>query len=558
VNTPFENESWYLIGMMREDHLLSYINKIKSILKISILASILMAIFGGIVISYFFTKPIARLAKRVRDREHDKSVELRATGFTEIDGLLDTIESANVRLTESAVRLSKIIDLTDFPIGAFEIRDDSDRIFVTEQFQTILELDDHSLNRMIQKKDLFTEYLSHLMKSPVKDEDYVYKMDLDHDKYIRIKIVEEDQSTIGVIVVVSDEILGKNLIKEERDYDPLTKLLNRRAVQLEIEKTLAQADPKKITALIMFDLDNLKIINDSFGHKWGDSYIKSAAAALSGIGNSSHILGRRSGDEFVLLLHGFSSRDAILTAMNDFYASLDQHQITYPDGSLKALSISGGLLWVDRVSLDYEELLHQADQLLYAAKNNKKGFYIEGHIDHQVELLSIRDSLTGLYNQAFLKELLDKEIARSKRDKRYLTIFMVDVDLFQLFNERSGMHQGDTCLIEIASVLNASVNRPNDIIARYGDDEYCMVLPGVLPDGALKIGHTIIEAVENKKIPHESSPLGVVSLSLGFVSLIPTGDHDSLELILKAEQALLNAKTKGLKSIQEYSISSTS
>ena len=552
ANTPFENESWYLIGLMREDHLLSYFNRIKNILELSVLASIVIGILGGSVISYFFTQPITRLVNRVGQREKDKSVELPVTGFKEIDELLNAIEKANSRLLEAAVQMSKIIDLADFPIGAFEIRADSETVFVTEQFQAILDADDDTMNKIVQSKSHFTEYLMSMMRFPVEDEENVYKTGPGNEKYIRVKIVEGEMSTIGVIVVVSDEILGKNLIKEERDYDPLTKILNRKAVQLRIEQILINADPLKIAALVMFDLDNLKVINDSFGHRWGDIYIKKTVAALANIGKSKGILGRRSGDEFVLLLHGYSSRDEIVAEMNDFYDTLGQYLISFPDGSSKPLSISGGLLWVDSSTLEYEELLHQADQLLYAAKNENKGFYIEGHIDRKVELLSMKDALTGLYNRAYCDQIVEKEIARSIRNQNYITIIMVDIDLFKAFNDSSGIHLGDQCLINVAEVLKTAVNRPNDIIARYGDDEFCIMLPEVLPSGAGKISRSILHEIENKKILHRSSPLGVLSLSLGYVSLIPQGDDNLKIMIQKAEDALSIAKTKGHNNIEEF------
>ncbi len=378
ANTPFEDESWYLIGMMTEGHILSYVKKIQKILWMSLVASIVIGMIGGHIISYQFTKPITEFVKQVKSSEKNKPIRLFQTGLMEIDALSSAMENANNALLESTVKMSKIIGLTDFPIGAFEIRSDSDYIFVTDQFQTILDIDNEEMCEIIKSKVWFLNKLQSKLTSPVESENNVYKMSMKDEKYVRVKIIENALSTMGVVIDVSDEVIEKNRIKMERDYDALTMIFNRKAVQLRIENVIENVRPLDVAALIMFDLDYLKKINDTYGHKWGDFYISSAAAALSKIDANSSVLGRRSGDEFVLFLFGFKNKDAIRKIMNEFYDVLSKDLITFPDGSLKPISISGGLLWIDNWSLSYDELLHKSDELLYGAKNEKKGYYIEG------------------------------------------------------------------------------------------------------------------------------------------------------------------------------------
>jgi diguanylate cyclase (GGDEF)-like protein len=128
----------------------------------------------------------------------------------------------------------------------------------------------------------------------------------------------------------------------------------------------------------MFDLDYLKKINDSYGHKWGDVYILKAVEALKTMSDNDHLLlARRSGDEFIVLLHGFDSKAAIRKCLDDFYLNINTNNIQFPDQSLKSISISGGLLWLEHDYLTYDELLHFADEALYEAKNKYKGFWVE-------------------------------------------------------------------------------------------------------------------------------------------------------------------------------------
>jgi len=374
VNTPFEDESWYLIGMMTENHLLSYTNKIKKILWVSLMVSILIGIIGGYIISYRFTKPITELVKQVKENEKDDEIQLSPTGITEIDALSSAMVIANKALLESTVKMSKIIDMADFPIGAFEIRSDSEHIFVTDQFRLIFNIDNIRMSEILKNKALFLNELQSKLISLLEGEDGVYQIGL---KYVRVKIIENEVSTIGVAVDVSDEITEKNRIKMERDYDPLTMIFNRKAAQVRIENIMEKTDALDIAALIMFDLDNLKQINDTYGHKWGDTYIKRAVDELAKIGGASSVLGRRSGDEFVLFLYGYDNKDAIRKIMNDFYEALGKALIIFPDGLSKPISISAGLLWLDDSSLTYDELLHKSDELLYVSKNEKKGYYQE-------------------------------------------------------------------------------------------------------------------------------------------------------------------------------------
>jgi len=128
----------------------------------------------------------------------------------------------------------------------------------------------------------------------------------------------------------------------------------------------------------MFDLDNLKIINDTYGHKWGDQYITQTVARLKKITDDDHkILGRRSGDEFVLLLYDFESKDSIRKCISDFHENLSKETIKFPDGMDKVISISAGLMWIEHFDLSYDELLHYADEALYESKRNNRGSFSE-------------------------------------------------------------------------------------------------------------------------------------------------------------------------------------
>ncbi|OJV63104.1 MAG: hypothetical protein BGO41_10410 [Clostridiales bacterium 38-18] len=372
-NTPFENEEWYLIGFMRSDYLLSYVNRIAQILEISIALSIGIGILGGIIISYQLSKPIIGLAKEVRDSNQMQVIKLSSTGLKELDELSYAVETANKMMLDSASRLSKIIDLVALPIGAFEMSKQTEAVFVTDQFYDILEMTEAEILASHDKSS-FTEMLRRIFSNPEPEEENVFKLSGMPTRWVKVMIKETDNDVLGVIQNVTDEILEKNQIKQDRDLDPLTKLYNRKGFQWRAEKIIPAA--KGANALLMFDLDYLKQINDSYGHKWGDMYIINAVENLKKTAPEEHmLLGRRSGDEFVMLLHDYETKEEIVNAINQFFVRLEERKTVFPDGSLKAVRISAGLLWLSNKSLSYDEMLHYADEALYDSKRYNKGSY---------------------------------------------------------------------------------------------------------------------------------------------------------------------------------------
>lgn len=372
-NTPFQEEEWYLIGMMAENSLFSYVLKIKNILKLSLSLSILLGITGGYIISYTFTKPIIELAKEVRKSDRNKPITLKAIGLTEVDELSSTIQSASNALLESTLKMSQIIDLVEIPIGAYEYKKDRELVFVTDQLKSILSIDNEEMENIILNKSLFMDKINKILSNPNKEDDDVYIISQHPEKYVKFKTVINSNNTIGVVLDVTEEILEKNKIKKERDHDPLTKIYNRKATQRHIEELLMNIEKLGVCALLMFDLDNLKTVNDTYGHKWGDIYIKAAVEQLNTIGNDKKVLGRRSGDEFVLFLYGFSTRKELKDSVDYFYENLKNHILSFPDGKTRPVTISAGLMWIENSNLTYDEMLHYADEALYKAKKCYKG-----------------------------------------------------------------------------------------------------------------------------------------------------------------------------------------
>ncbi|SMP43094.1 sensor domain-containing diguanylate cyclase [Anoxynatronum buryatiense] len=377
LNTPFEAEEWYLVGMMTEGSLLSFVQRIQRILSASLVISILIGIAGGIFISYGVSRPIVKLAKQVRESSGEKNLQLNATGLLEVDELAMAMEAANNSLLDTALRMSRIIDLVEVPIGAFEIRENSEGVFVTDQLWHLLDVEIEERNLLVKDKAAFRKKLDHIFQYPEEGEPNVYVLSKGELCWLKIKITQWEKDILGIVMDVTAEMLEKNQIKADRDRDPLTGILNRKAFQEELKHQMA-AEQAGTAALLMFDLDNLKKVNDTHGHQLGDQYILHAVEMLKTIAKQHQmVLGRRSGDEFVLLLHHFSNRQAIRECVNNFFNRLQNAAISLPDGSHKPVTLSGGLMWLEGPDQVYEEALKLADEALYQAKRSGKGSWCE-------------------------------------------------------------------------------------------------------------------------------------------------------------------------------------
>ncbi len=156
------------------------------------------------------------------------------------------------------------------------------------------------------------------------------------------------------------------------------------------------------------------------------------------------------------------------------------------------------------------------------------------------------DGLTGLANRRILDEYMEKEITRAIRGKCPIAVIMIDLDNFKAYNDNYGHIAGDSCLKKVSKVLKNTVRRPEDLVGRYGGEEFCVILPNTDLDGAMFVAERIRTEVEKIKIPHSGNTNHkIVTLSVGTASHIPVQKTLSNQLLDAADKALYQAKMAG-------------
>lgn len=155
------------------------------------------------------------------------------------------------------------------------------------------------------------------------------------------------------------------------------------------------------------------------------------------------------------------------------------------------------------------------------------------------------DGLTGLPNRRYFDSRFARVFEKAQREQRLLSVVLVDVDQFKNYNDRYGHVQGDECLRQIAQAVLSSVERTGDFVARYGGEELVMLLPDTDAAGAALIAEDARAAVVSRRLPHEATTLGIVSISLGVATAVPGASTERYTLVNAADEALYVAKSRG-------------
>ncbi len=175
-------------------------------------------------------------------------------------------------------------------------------------------------------------------------------------------------------------------------------------------------------------------------------------------------------------------------------------------------------------------------------------------LNQELQGLADRDGLTGVANRRRGDAYLEQAWARLRREKRPLSVIMLDVDHFKAFNDNYGHQAGDDCLVAVAETINAEMKRPADLVARYGGEEFILILPDTDREGVAQVAEEVRSAVEALAIDHvHSSAASVVTVSAGTATMVPQGENSAEQLLREADIALYRAKRMGRNQVHSAS-----
>ncbi|WP_158742831.1 sensor domain-containing diguanylate cyclase [Acidisphaera sp. L21] len=171
-------------------------------------------------------------------------------------------------------------------------------------------------------------------------------------------------------------------------------------------------------------------------------------------------------------------------------------------------------------------------------------------VNKQLELMLRTDVLTGVANRRAFESTLSAEWRRGRREQTEVSLLMIDIDLFKGFNDRYGHPAGDVCLRQVAAALEGQVQRPADLAARLGGEEFVLLLPNTDEIGAARVAERVRACVVALGLTHGGSALGYVTISIGVATSRPFDWSDSPDALIEAaDQALYRAKAAGRNTV---------
>lgn len=400
-NSPFSSYGWDIFGFVKHSSLHETSIGVRYALITSLTVTTLLSLFVILMLILASTKKITGLSEYLSKISPGEEIEFPKTYMTEVDDLTNEIEKMNTNIIQSSKTISNILDLTLLPMGGFQVKDDSDKVNITEYIYNLLGLN----SRVELTKEEWTTYFNRLVENPVDINIFRYKNDKGEDLWLKINEMEVDGGSVGVIVDITKEQEEKAQLIRQLDLDSMTGLLNRDAfikyVHLQIKEI-----PDSIGVMLFSDLDNLKYVNDTFGHEKGDEFIIKAGEFFSQFSVYNGLVARISGDEFAVYLHGFKEKREARNIILDLISKSESYYIDVQNNRKHHIRFTSGMAWYPEHSDSSDGLLKLSDYAMFEAKQNNKGSLLE------FNLASYKSNVYLLENREAINKLLDEEQIR--------------------------------------------------------------------------------------------------------------------------------------------------
>jgi len=250
-----------------------------------------------------------------------------------------------------------------------------------------------------------------------------------------------------------------------------------------------------------------------------------------------------SANDWAARIHEEDRNDVVNFCVTQSKSGID-HEADY-----RALTKDGNYVWIRdvvHVVRDAEGEVEALVGFMFDISERKKTEEKLVELQKELEALSYRDSLTGVANRRMFDSILEREWADAQRNQTPLSLVLLDIDYFKQYNDHYGHVHGDECLKQVAQTLSDVATRPRDFLARFGGEEFVLVLPQTNAEAAMKIGERCRDFITHAQIPHAKSFIGnTLTVSLGIGTIVPTREDDPTAFIKEVDRRLYEAKQNG-------------
>lgn len=417
-SSAFSNQSWVLCAIVDDTEFAESVDKMKNSIITALLCASAIGVLGLFFLSRMLTKPIATLVSNLNVLNPRKPVQLPKVKIYEVDRLSSAIERVSKEVEMYALRMSEILRIAEIPVGVAEIDEATKEVYCTAQMFKLLGEPGESQDYKVISVAEFKKIVDKFKRSTVifeegeKHEEMIFCDNNTYKVYsgardaewISFQTRETNGRLIVVVMDVTDKIKEKLKLEYERDFDELSRLLNKQAFAREAKKRLS-LETKPVAVMIMWDLDNLKYINDTYGHEYGDIYIKEAAKIFAYLEQHNGLVARRSGDEFFAYVSG-ESEEELRELIQSIHGMLGDVMIKLPGDKEMKVRASAGLVWYPKDGSEYDDLIKKADFTMYDVKRANKGSLQEFNkhtYEQDAVLLSGKEEMNEFFEKRLLK-----------------------------------------------------------------------------------------------------------------------------------------------------------
>lgn len=388
-DSPYYAEQWALISVADRGSVLRPLTNLIHMLFVSAVVSLIISIVVIILTSREVVKPISAAIQTMNsNHEYSNVIQFEPSNIYELDMLTDAITQLQINVQDYSSQVSQMIRVANVGLGTFMYDRADNSVFIGQSLSKLLRFSNQKDEDVVMSRQ---EFLDNIIEEETKraiteslevvpeenQTDYTREYSIKGRDgstfWMRLSLVHTTNKCIGILQDITGAMMEKKRIEYERDYDSITGLLNRQAYYQRIEKLFQYPKGLKVAAFIMIDLDNLKYVNDTYGHDFGDDYIKTAATTLKNFQNYDGIVARLSGDEFNICLSGFSSKEEIWEIINEIREQMAESYCLLADGTHFKIRASAGIAWYPDDAKSYELLMKYADFAMYTIKHSTKG-----------------------------------------------------------------------------------------------------------------------------------------------------------------------------------------